>query len=235
MAGGPRMFSRPSDPQAFQNTLDDWENQLLARLDARLNLLGNAPASAPLLGSQPDGYQALRYGLFSPPDRQGFIATPRRRLFALANAVALPVGTTAVSQLLTLQDTLQLDDGLQIEYLGAQITVAPGAAAVITIKDVAIQLIVAGNTILLPLGTPTITTLTPTGSDTFQFAAQPLLAARDLDFFARLNGVAGGISAPGSQPLQLQFVVNYLDATAASTVTSRFFAMYRVVQGLTGA
>jgi hypothetical protein len=228
------MFSRPVDPQPFQNSLDDWENNLLARLDQRLSLLSNAPGSAAQSGLQPDGYSALRYGMFSPPDNQGYIASAKRRLY-VAQAGALIVGTTPVTATISLTDTLQQDDGLLLEWLGGQVDIAAGAGATVTVRDLLLGLNAASGGTIIPLGTPTLTTLQPLLTTTLNFPNVPMLTARDLDFFARAIGVAGGLFAPTAQPLKIALTINFNDTVAASNATIRLFAMYRVINGLTGA
>lgn len=189
-----------------------------------------APASAG------DAYAALRLGLFSPPDRQSFDVTPRRRKAALVTAAALPIGNTTVSVNIPL-DTLNPDDGLLIEYVGGLLSVAPGAGATVTIRDVLFALTAAGATFsqaILPLSTPVLTTLTPLAQDTLNFPPVPLVSARDLDEMARALGLVS-IFGTSSQPLALLLTITYNDTVAASTVTQKLVAMYRVVHGLSGA
>lgn len=237
MAAGP--FSRPIDPQPFQNTVDDWENRAIRDFKPTG---GNAPAS----GRLPNGFAALNYGAFSPYDLQGFDVSPRQRLYALANAVALPVGNT---QLLlnaaTLSfggtvtafpfNTLSPDDGLLVESMAAFIQPALGAGAVVTIRDLSLAIALSNSTIILPIGTPVLTTLTPAFNNSVAFQPPPLLAARDLDFYAKASVGGASIFAAASQPLRFILSIGFNDTVAASTVTVQAYIFYRIVKGLTGA
>jgi hypothetical protein len=172
--------------------------------------------------------------MFSPPDNQGYIVSSRRRLF-VSQPGALIVGTTPVTATISLTDTLQQDDGLLLEWLGGQVDIAAGAGATVTVRDLLLGLVAQSGGTIMPLGTPTLTTLQPLLTTTLNFPQVPMLTARDLDFFARAVGVPGGLFAPTAQPLRVQLTINFNDTVAASNATIRLFAMYRTVQGLTGA
>lgn len=179
--------------------------------------------------------QALLYGLAPGGDPESFIVTPRRRQAATSGTVVLPAsGSNTASAVITLQDTLNVDDGLFFEMFTGIFTPVDNSGKT-QIVDTQLYLAVGlGGPLFLPLASPTATTLFPRVGTSLQFAPPPLLTFRDLAVFANLVAFEPNLLAKQPLSLILQVSANNTD-TAPHSVILGFTVMYRRVQGLLGA
>jgi hypothetical protein len=176
----------------------------------------------------------LQYGLMPGGDGESFIVSPRRRLF-LKSVGPIVVNPSSLNQgviSLPLADILNVDDGVQFEALVG--TIVPGdALGFLSVTWIAIDLQDGGGREILPLGTPTPTTLVPSGPLAMQFYPPGVvLTRRDFEQWFGLEGFAAF-----SQPLRLSFAAAAFnnDSAGPHQFTLQLWCAYRYVQGLMGA
>jgi hypothetical protein len=191
---------------------------------------GVEPTSPPA----PGGYAALNQQLYSPADRQSFIASNRRRLFTKTAPVVVALSSSNTGNaIVTLQDLPTQGDGYLFEYMAGLVSTVD-VTGHLTIVDTAVQ-VGNGSNLFLPLGTPQPTTLIPRVGTSLIFLPTPLLTTKDLDEWSRLAGFGSIFGAVSPLTVQLSVSMVNNDGAASHNFTVSFWLAYRFINGLTGA